>query len=225
MSALRQQVNLYQPSGAERAGELAPFAAATAGLLAAAVCAGLLGVWGYGVWRVEHLGRAIETLRREQQQQSATIAALGAARAAAVSPEQLNARLKSLSAVLDMHARALELLRQGAAGQVTGFSARLAALARRPVEGLWLNHLVLSGLNGAMSVDGSALDPELVPRYLEGLAAERALAGVRFDDFVIAREAPKPLAERPNAGSQPSRHFNFRVESESLRTAAADQRL
>ena len=228
MNAMRQQVNLYQPDAAARASELAPFAAATAVLVAAAVCAGLLGFWGFGVWRVNRLGHALQTLRLEQQRQNETLAALGAARAAGVTPEQLDATVKSLTAVLDTHARALALLKEGAAGQVTGFSPRLAALARRPVEGLWLDHVVLSGLNGAMSVGGSALYPDLVPRYLRGLGAERALAGIRFDDFVIerppAKPATTPVATMPSTDSPASRPFTFRAESGSLRTAGADAR-
>jgi hypothetical protein len=221
---MRQQINLYQPSGEQRAGEHRPFAAGTAALFAAAVCACLLGVWGFGVWRVQRLEGALETLRREQQQQTETMAALGAARATGVSAEQLDATIKSLSITLETHMRALELLRSGGAGETGGFSPRLSALASRPVAGLWLDHVVLSGLNGAMSVDGSALDPKLVPSYLHGLATERALAGVRFDDFVIERSHPAHPAEPSKADSSPSHPFNFRAESTSLRTPGADER-
>jgi hypothetical protein len=219
MSAMRQQVNLYQPSGELRAGGRLPFAAGTALLVAAVVSACLLGVWGFGVWRVEHLERALQSLRLEQQQQSETMAALGAARAAGVSAEQLDATVKALGIALDTHTRALEVLRSGAAGQTTGFSARLGALASRPVPGVWLDHVLLSGLNGAMSVGGSAIDPKLVPSYLHGLASDQALAGVRFDDFVIERPAPPSAQEPSKAESSPSRHFNFKAASTSLRTA------
>jgi hypothetical protein len=224
VSAVRQQINLYQPSGELRAGQHVGFAAAgNAVLLGAAVIAGLLGVWGFGVWRVQHLQRAVETLQREQQQQNETMAALGAARAAGISVEQLDATVRSLSLAVDTHARTLDLLRKGGAGGTSGFSARLSALARRPVAGLWLNHVVLSGLNGAMSVGGAALDPDLIPRYLHGLAAEQALANVRFDDFVI--EQPSPVSgQEPSPSARPTTpQFNFRAESTSLRTAGADE--
>lgn len=223
MSAVRQQVNLYQPSGERRAGEHLPFAASTAVVVTAAVGASLLGVWGFGVWRVQRLERALESLRREQQEQTETMAALGAARAAGVSADQLNATVNALGIALDTHKRTLALLRSGAVGETTGFSDRLAALASRPVAGVWLDHVVLSGLNGAMSVGGSALDPKLVPSYLHGLAGERAFAGVRFDDFVIERPGAS-TQEASKTESPPSRQFNFRAESSSLRTAAGDER-
>jgi len=235
MSAMRQQVNLYQPSGELRTGEHLPFAAGTAALVAAVVCACLLGVWGFGVWRVDHLERALQSVRQEQQEQSQTMAALGAARAAGVSSEQLDATVKSLSIALDTHTRTLALLSRGAAGETHGFSARLRALAHRPVPGLWLDHVVLSGLNGAMSVAGSARDPELVPSYLHGLAAEQALAGVRFDDFVIERPQATGAGESSKSGqadpgekaekleTAAGRQFNFRAESTSLRTSGADE--
>jgi hypothetical protein len=218
VSLVRQQVNLYQPSADARTGESVPFAAATAGLFAITLCAGLFGVWGFGVWRVGHLERALAALRTTQQHQNETMATLGAARAAGVSHEQLDATISALTAALDIHARALQLLRGGGAGQVTGFSARLSALARRPLEGVWLDHVVLSGLDGAMSVGGSTLDPDLVPRYLHGLADEAALAGVRFDDFVIEQPTNGSTGAAPPPTSPPNRHFNFRAESASVRT-------
>jgi hypothetical protein len=227
MASVRQQINLYQPSGdagAGGGGAPVPFAAGTAGLIAAAVGACLLAVWGFGMWRVQHLERALETLRRQQQQQSETMAALVAARATGVSAEQLDATIKALTAALDTHSRTLELLRGGGAGQISGFSSHLAALAHRPVEGLWLDHVVLSGLNGAMSVGGSALDPQLVPRYLNGLGAENALAGIRFDQFVIEQPPAPSAGEKPQPEQSAGRHFNFRAESASLHLGGQDQR-
>jgi hypothetical protein len=223
MSAMRQQVNLYQPTGELRAGEHLPFAAGTAALVVGAVCTCLLGVWGFGVWRVERLERALQSLRREQQEQNETMAALGAARAAGVSAEQLDATVKALGLALDVHRRTLELLRGGGAGETIGFSARLSALASRPVPGVWLDHVVLSGFNGEMSVAGSALDPKLVPSFLHGLAAEQALAGVRFDDFVIERPQPAHAQEPSKTDSPPNRHFNFHAASPSLHASGADE--
>ena len=58
------------------------------------------------------------------------------------------------------------------------------------------------------------------------LASEReqALAGVRFDDFVIERPSRTNAQEPSKTDSPPSRQFNFRAESTSLRTAGADER-
>ena len=41
-----------------------------------------------------------------------------------------------------------------------------------------------------MSLSGSALTPDLVPRYLQSLAGDPALRGGEIDSFVIDRSPP-----------------------------------
>lgn len=225
MKPVRQQINLYQPVAPASSASFSARSAARVGALAIAC---LVAIWGYRAWQVAHLARALHSLAEQQQRQDATMAALNAARAADVSPEQLQARIASLTSDLAVRSRALELLRGGTAGQVGGFSARLAALARRPLQGLWIDHVVLSGMTESMSVGGSALDPDLVPRYLRGLADEQALAGARFDELVIER----PAAEHPQPGGHTTpaapavvdRSFRFRAESGALRAPPATEK-
>jgi HAMP domain-containing protein len=225
MKAVRQQINLYQPVAAASSG---PFLAGGALRVAALAAGCLLAVWGYSAWRVARLERAVHSLEEQQHRQDATMAALNAVRAADVPPEQLHSRVAALTAELAVRTRTLELLRSGTAGQVGGFSARLAALARRPMQGLWIDHVVLSGMTESMSVGGTALDPDLVPRYLRGLADERALAGAHFDELVIER----PAAEHPGEGGQgtpaspaaPDPSFRFRAESGALRAPPATEK-
>ncbi len=225
MKPVRQQINLYQPAAPVSSASFSTAGAARVGALAVAC---LAAVWGYSAWRVARLARAVHSLEEQQQRQGATIAALNAARAADVSPVQLQARVASLTADLAVRTRTLEILRGGTAGQVGGFSARLAALARRPMQGLWIDHVVLSGMTESMSVGGTALDPDLVPRYLRGLADEHALAGARFDELVIER----PAAEHPQEASHTTpaappvfdQSFRFRAESGALRAPPATEK-
>jgi len=217
MSKLRQQVNLYQPA-ADGNGSGTAFSFGTALALAAIVGVSLLALWGWGQWRVNRLERAVNTLREQQQHQAATMTALTAARAQGESPEQIEGRVNELSLVLATHSRALELLRAGSVGQTDGFSRRLSALARHPLGGLWIDRVVLSGIDGTMSVGGMTLDPELVPRYLRGLATETALTGIRFDQFAIERPSGAKGTEPSAAPARDARldhAFRFKAESNS----------
>ena len=224
MSELRQQVNLYQPT-ARAAGGM-PFSGAAAGLLAAGVTACLALIWAWGSWHVRGLEKSVEVLRRQQEQQSQTISALGAARASGLSGEQLQARVQALSAELAVHSQALLLMRSGALGQTRGFSGQLTALARSTVEGVWIDHLELSGTSISMSVAGAALDPNLVPRYLHELAAEQALAGMHFDRFVIERPGAAHASAKSGAGTRadetPSA-YHFHAESDLPSATATDK--
>jgi hypothetical protein len=221
MRPVRQQINLYQPAAELRGGA---FAAGSALRVSGLAVASLVAVWAYGQWRVVRLERAVQSLEQQHHRQDATMAALNAARAADVTPEQMQTRVAALAAELAVRTRTLELLRGGTAGQVGGFSARLAALARRPLPGLWIDHVVLSGTSASMTVAGTALEPDLVPRYLRGLAGEGALAGARFDDLVIERPVERRDEREPAASARPAaadRSFRFRAESGALRAPAA----
>jgi MSHA biogenesis protein MshI len=187
--AERQQINLYQP-----AADLSrrPFSARAAALTVGAVLAAQLGIWGYGSWQVTQVQRSVSALEELQRRQEDRVNAAGLMHAARANPEAIQAHIKEMTAALARRRRALELLRQGAQGSKVGFSAQLAGLARRHVDGLWIEHIVLSGSSRAMTLEGLALQSDLVPRYLRELARDPALSGARFDRLVIERPATPP---------------------------------
>ncbi len=198
----RQQINLYQPVA-----DLSrrPFSSRAAALTVSAVFAALIAIWAYGSWQVSRLQRSVTALEGLQRRQQDRVNAAGAMHAARANPEQLEARIKELTGELATRHRALELLRGGTEGGKSGFSRRLAGLARQHVEGLWIDHIVLTGSSRAMTLEGIALDADLVPRYLGDLAHDPALVGARFDQLLI---------ERPGAHSATPRNgMRFRAQS------------
>lgn len=215
MSQPRQQINLYQHT----APAWRPFGSATLVLVAGAVGCCLALIWAFGTWKVDRLQQSVDALQRQQAAQQAALSALGSLPADGANPADLQSRIQALGVQLAARERALGMLRAGAVGSTSGFSAQLAALARHPVEGLWLRRITLSDLTGSMSLAGDVVDPDRVPRYLHALAAERVLAGLQFDSLVIERP------EAPHAGPGPARSqrrpavLKFRVDGTS--TAAA----
>ncbi len=216
----RQQINLYQPI-AEQGGR--DFSAKAAGLAVLTVFVSMLGIWGYGTWQVAHVQALVQTLEQQQKQQQDALAQIASMHAARANPEQLQAQIKELTAELSTRHRALMLLRNGAAGRTVGFSPSLTALARGHVDGLWIQHLLLSGTVGRMTLEGVAMDADLVPVYLQGLGKDPVLAGARFDDLVI--EQP-PRTSRQENESQPTHPparrdgLRFRAESSVLQRTA-----
>jgi len=67
----------------------------------------------------------------------------------------------------------LTSMRTGA-GDAEGFSAYLAALARRTTHGVWLTGI---DIGGDLVIKGRALDGELVPAYIRQLNREESFAG------------------------------------------------
>jgi len=181
---MEQQVNLYQPIlGAEKR----MFSARAIGiaLLLLSVC--LSGLAGFAAWRNARLERTITLL---EQQQAAELVMTERA-AAAIKPgksmAELEAEAKRLSAEIAARERALDVVRRDSGDSVSGFAARLEALARSQVEGLWLRRIVVSIGDGELAFQGAATDARFVPAFLAALAGERALNGVRFNRIAMRR--------------------------------------
>jgi hypothetical protein len=190
---MRQQINLYQPIFTE---ERKALSAATTAIALGIVVAALAAFSGYAHRNVGKLAREVDALRQQQAQHAALIAQLGDVQAAEASPEEIEARVKQLTGAVADRTRALKILQSGGAGRTSGFAPRLEALARRHVDGVWIDHMVLSGVNGSMTLGGAALGADIVPVYLQNLGQDPALAGTRFDEFVIER----PSAAAADAG-------------------------
>jgi Tfp pilus assembly protein PilN len=227
---MRQQINLYQPIFSETR---KPLSAVAVALVFAVLIAGLTGYSVYANMQLNQLRASVETLRSEQAEQDALLTATGEENAARERPAAVDARIKKLDRLIAERRSALLVLQSGAAGQATGFAARMEALARRHVDGLWIDKLVLSGTNGSMSLAGSTLDADTVPTYLHSLARDSVLSGTRFDEFVIERPAKtiartEPALSEDGSESTPKKvtpapaHIRFRAGSKTLTAPAVD---
>lgn len=210
---MRQQINLYQPIFSE---ERKPLSALT---LASVLLALIVGLGVYTVktqMAVSQLEAQAEALRAQQaEQQNLNVDV------SAEPQEVVEARVKKLDRLVAERSKALEMLKSGAAGTTIGFAPRLEALARRHVDGVWIDSMQLSGANGAMTLAGGSYNPDKIPVYLRSLAQDKVLAGTRFDDFVIERPvAPDPSIQE---GDAPKAHqpidpklVRFRAGSSAL---------
>jgi hypothetical protein len=181
MSTAMQEVNLYQPVSKGVRGALSASSTLTILVL---VCATLSGLWGFAYWQVGRLAIAAQLVRNQQQAQAAMSAAQGP-QLGGLSDEELEALLTRLGEDVDSKTRALALL--SSESQHQGFSSRLRAFGTRHIDGIWLDRLTLGATVESVSVSGSTLSPDVVPRYLRSLASDPALKGGQIDEFVIEK--------------------------------------
>jgi len=88
------------------------------------------------------------------------------------------------------------ILEQNRVGDPRGYSAYFQALARGRVGGLWLTGVQIDGPQADIGLRGRALQAELLPGYLNGLARQPVLQGKAFGHVEIARPvAPAPPAQ------------------------------
>jgi len=191
---MEQQVNLYQPIlGAEKR----LFSARAIGVSLAVLAVSLGAIDAFIVWRTARVERAIALIETQQATQLAMNDRVGAAERPGLSIAELQTQAKRFSADIADRERSLDLIRVGAASPATGFAARLEALGRRQLDGVWLHSIVLGSGEGRLAMQGATVDPRLIPAYLAALAQEHALDGVRFDTLAIRRakheEAPAQL--------------------------------
>jgi len=224
---MHQQINLYQPIFRQ---ERKLFSLRTVAITLSVVAAALFAIWGFGKYNVSQLERSVATLRQQQQAQQRMAETAGGLLSARVSPEALNAGIKQLSAQLAERTRALDLLRNGAAGESEGFAKRLSAIARTRTEGLWLERLSIGGTAG-LSLEGRSNDADLLPRYLQELSKAPELSGARFDQVVMDRYRDRDVAERAAKGqiltpadAKQMPTVRFSVSSRATREVAPEPR-
>jgi len=81
------------------------------------------------------------------------------------------------------------ILEQNRVGNPHGYSAYFQALARGRVNGLWLTGVRIDGPQADIGLRGRALQAELLPGYLNGLARQPVLQGKAFGHVEISRPA------------------------------------
>jgi len=186
-----QEINLYQPVSKGVRGLLSASSARTSLIIVAVT---LLGLWGFADWQVSRLRLATQGVR-EQLQARAAMAAVQGPELQSLDDDQLNALITRLDSQVTAKNRALALLAGESAASAAGFSARLRAFGERHIDGIWLDRLTFGADVHSVSISGSTLSPDSVPRYLRSLAADPALKGGQIDEFII---------EKPVKGKSPS---------------------
>jgi len=175
-----EQINLNRP-------ELwplpVPFPAGTMALLLALLVAGLGGLFAYQSWRVEGQRQVLADAQAQRDRiQDKLLKAEQAHKDRRQTLDRLReevAQLRDRKAAFRQAQRELSQ-RLRAAGQ-KGELVRALGRARAEQEGVWLTSFDLQGVAPVrLSLEGRALRPEAIPRYLRAVAAQKAYRGGYF---------------------------------------------
>lgn len=154
----------------------------------------LVVLWAvYTSAQVRDLAGRRAALEAQAQALTPQIEALESELAADSELAQLRARIDRMQVELQARERMLALMGDLHAAPGHGFSARLEALARSTVQGLWLTRVELreGGLDVAPQVRllGRLQTPTALPQLLDALARQPAFAGQRFAQIEVAENA------------------------------------
>lgn len=101
--------------------------------------------------------------------------------------QKLSADVSTLEAKLAAQHHLIETLKNGVAGNASGYSEYMRAFARQAVNGLWLSSFSIVGDSTQMSISGSVLSPELLPVYIGKLNKEPVMRGKSFAALKMRR--------------------------------------
>lgn len=219
---MTQYINLY--TAALR--EARPFPAASHVALACLVAAAIVFGWSrVAVSRAGDLAGQIRALDARLAAEREQITALGRTLGNRKPDAALAAALGASEARLARRQEVLALLENGSIGTTAGFADVLRGFARQSMPGLWLTGFDVAAGGAELTINGRALDAELVPKYIRRLNAEKVFQGRSFAALKLT-PAQAGAAGPENAdtrGAGPAL-VEFGLSGVPVRTARAEVR-
>jgi hypothetical protein len=174
---MAQQINFFDPRYLRQKRAFSARALGQSVAVVAALLACASAVPSFDLLRTQ---RRVEQAARERGQLSAELARLEAESRRAPDPK-LEAQARWLDAAIEARSQLVSRLNVEGSRENAGFTPYLEALARQKVRGVWLTSVRVDARSGALVLRGRALDPELLPAYLERIRRERHLQGQAFE--------------------------------------------
>ncbi|OIQ76606.1 hypothetical protein GALL_417130 [mine drainage metagenome] len=133
--------------------------------------------------------------------------------------EALQNEIVRMETRLTRHQQMLAYLQQDRLGSHVGFSTYMRAFARKKISGLWLTGFSIDHDTNEMTLQGRALEPELVPEYISQLGDEPAFKGRNFAALSMAVPEVPPAARASGGASArvepPIKFIEFELQSSS----------
>jgi len=145
--------------------------------------------WGITSWRTSLLEAEQARISAELGQEKIRVEALASTLAARATDEALATSIGALGAELEAKADLLGRLGSAGGPNDLGFSSHLTGLARRRVDGLWLQSIRLSAGGQSLELGGQTLAPARLPELLQLLGSEPSFAGRTFKSLRLERAA------------------------------------
>lgn len=189
---MSQQINLFNPAF-EKSKQVLAAATMVQGLL-------LIVLLGAGLyWYGAHQTSVLESAAAQSKQ---LLAAREARRTSVLAEYPVRVKDPAVGQELaqgeaDRSAllEAQKILAGGELGNTRGYSAHFRAFAHARVDGLWLTGVSIAGAGSQIGLQGRALQPVLVPAYINALGRDPVLRGKSFARLDIAASVPKtPVA-------------------------------
>lgn len=182
---MSQQINLFNPVFMKQEKQFSLLTMAQA--LAVIVISTLL-FYGYAAYKVGQLSiQAAETASRY----NAELVRQAAIPTAGQQDTILKNELEQVEKKLAEQAELVDNFKSGVVGNDTGYSEYMRAFSRQIVQGLWLTGFKMTG-DAQISLSGGAVNPELLPVYIQRLGRENVMNGKKFTNLQMQQPKADP---------------------------------
>jgi hypothetical protein len=209
---MSQQINLFNPIFLKQEKYFSALTMVQA--LGVILLFGIL-LTGYATYRLSALQHDADFAAAQLQLAQGQLARV----TAEYGPKQKDAKLEEKVQRAEAEVQSLEqvsaILNKGDFGNTNGYANYLSAFARQIIEGVWLTGFSIQGAGSDISIQGSALKPQLVPVYLNKLKSEQVVQGASFSTLEMM--LPKVQQDTSSKGAVSSRplapYINFDLHS------------
>ena len=181
----KQQVNLYQ---SEFRKEKKPLSAHNLLQAVVVITVLLTAVYAFSYWQVTIAEQELASLKLQKQQVEQRIAELKKTHIPLAKNPRLTQDIQRYQQWVNVRQQAINVLSEKRFGNTEGFANYFTGLAKQRLEGVWLTELSFNEGGSKLGMQGRALKPELVPKFLQRLSNEDIFTGTRFRSFVMNRE-------------------------------------
>jgi hypothetical protein len=200
---MSQQINLFNPVFLK---QKKYFSVLAMGQALGLIMLGSLLFYAYAVYQVAQLSRQADEMNKSYASEQARLENMTREYSPQRTSQLLDEERKQLEAQLAVQERLLSTLKSGALGNTDGYSEYMRAFARQAINGLWLTSFDITGDGTQMSLSGAALNPQLVPAYIQRLGREKVMHGKTF--ATLQMQQPKKEGDR-----SPVRYVEFDLRS------------
>ena len=191
---MSQQINLYQPIFRKEEKKFSTVAMLQA---AGLVTIGVVAIYGYSWWQNGELKKELKRVEQNQATAAKRLAEVTEKFGQGGKQSPLDIEIARLESEIVSRQRIQEALQSGVFSNTLGFSDYFISFARQQIHGIWLTGVDITGAAEQMILSGRSTSPELVPRYMQKLSAEKPLSGIVFNVFQMNRPAPDAKQMEP----------------------------
>ena len=191
---MSQQINLYQPIFRKEEKKFSTVAMLQA---AGLVAIGVVAIYGYSWWQNGELKKELKRVDQNQATAAKRLAEVTEKFGQGGKQSPIDLEIVRLESEIVSRQRIQEALQSGVFSNTLGFSDYFVSFARQHIHGIWLTGVDITGAAEQMILSGRSTSPELIPRYMQKLSAEKPLSGIVFNVFQMNRPAPDAKQMEP----------------------------